>query len=509
MKILLATINARYSHASLGLRYIRANLAELKNHSQIIEFTLEDRPNDIVEKLLINSPTIIGFGVYIWNVELTTKVVQLLKHISPQTIVVLGGPEVSYESKEQKICGLADYTICGYADLSFYKLCKNIFYQNPPNQTFSKIINGDELSDEYLGQLELPYLEYSDQDLINRNIYFEASRGCPFKCEFCLSSIDKTAYPFELPKTLTALAGLWDRGLRRYKFVDRTFNINPKISCQIIDFFLSKIPEKFFVHFEMIPDVLPEILKQKIAQFPEGSLQLEVGIQTINPEVQNNISRRQDINKTSTNLNFLQKNTHAHLHTDLIVGLPGENILSFAEGFNWLYNLGVAEIQVGILKRLRGTPIIRHNQVFQMLFSPFAPYELISNSAISFCQMQEMVRFARFWDLIGNSGRFSQSLPYIIANAPFTKFQQLSQGIYTVAQQTQKISLERLFTLMFLVGKNMVSDESKLLGLLGKDYQKTGARGKLEFSPNINQSEVNINKTVTPQRQHQHQGREI
>ncbi|MES1196093.1 MAG: radical SAM protein, partial [Steroidobacter sp.] len=348
--ILLTTINAQYIHASLGLRYLMANLGELRPQAKLIEFTLEHRPIDIVESLLAHDPKIIGLGVYIWNVTQSTEVVSLLKEIQPDVIVVLGGPEVSYECEEQRIVQLADYVIVGQADRAIAPLCNALLAGERPAE---KIIRPDVPK---MDDVVLPYHEYTDADISNRLIYVEASRGCPFKCEFCLSSLDKTAWPFQLERFLGELNTLYERGVRHFKFVDRTFNLNIKASKRILDFFLERMTEGLFIHFELIPDHLPDALKESITQFPPGSLQFEIGIQSLNPEVQKNISRKQDDVQTAQNLRWLREHTRAHLHADLIVGLPGETVESFGHGFDRLVKLNPHEIQVGILKRLRGTP---------------------------------------------------------------------------------------------------------------------------------------------------------
>ncbi|MDH4216518.1 MAG: B12-binding domain-containing radical SAM protein, partial [Gallionella sp.] len=358
--IVLTTLNARYIHASLGLRYLAANMGELGNDTAIMEFTLQNWPEEIVEALLAAQPRIIGFGVYIWNVTEVTRVVALLKVVAPEITVVLGGPEVSHECDEQEIVRLADYVITGWGDISFAKLCRELLQEKPQPQ---KIIAGLQPP---LSEIRMPYALYTDSDIAHRTLYVEASRGCPFKCEFCISSLDKTTWAFDLDRFLDEMDKLYRRGARQFKFVDRTFNLNIKASTRILEFFLDRMDEKLFVHFEVIPDHLPEQLKELIVKFPAGSLQLEVGIQTLNPDVQKLISRKQDNAKSEENLRWLHEESHAHIHVDLIVGLPGEDVASIARGFDRLIALKQQEIQVGVLKRLRGTPIIRHAETYGM-----------------------------------------------------------------------------------------------------------------------------------------------
>lgn len=444
--ILLTTLNARYSHASLGLRYLMANMGPLREHTEIAEFVIGLKTAELAERLLAHAPRIIGLGVYIWNVEESTRLVALLKRIAPEVVLVLGGPEVSYEVDEQAITALADYVITGWGEVSFPRLCGQILAGKP---TLPRISAGEQPP---LAALRLPYDEYSDADIALRNIYVEASRGCPFKCEFCLSALDKTAWPFALDEFLAAMARLYERGARRFKFVDRTFNLKVDTSARILDFFYQRItdhPEDaVFAHFELVPDHLPEALKQSIARFPPGCLQFEIGIQTFNPQVQALISRRQDNQRAEDNLRWLRTHSHAHLHVDLIAGLPGEDLASFAQGFNRLVALGPHEIQLGILKRLRGTPIVRHTAPFAMVYDPYPPYALLANDRIAFSEMQQMARFARYWDLVANSGRYADCLPALLGNDPFARFMAFSLWLFQQTDVTGGLAPERLRRLL-------------------------------------------------------------
>lgn len=474
--ILLSTLNAQFIHASLGLRYLMANLGELRPSAKLIEFTLEQRPIDIVEALLVHDPKIVGFGVYIWNVTETTEVVALLKTIRPDVMVVLGGPEVSYEYDSQRIVKLADYLITGQADLVFADLCRRLLADERPEQ---KIIPA---SVPKMDDLSLPYREYTDADISSRLIYVEASRGCPFKCEFCLSSLDKTAWPFQLERFLAEMASLYERGARHFKFVDRTFNLNVKVSKRILDFFLERMTDGLFVHFELIPDHLPDSLKESIAKFPPGSLQFEIGIQSLNPEVQANISRKQDDAQTAENIRWLRECTTAHLHADLIVGLPGETVDSFAVGFDKLVRLDPHEIQVGILKRLRGTPIARHTESFDMRYNPEPPYNILSNNRIDFATIQRLNRFARYWDMIANSGRFVHTKSLLLGDRPFARFLAFSDWLFATTGQTHRIALDRLYTLVFDGMTTLFAENSDTLrDVLSRDYIESGNRGSPKF----------------------------
>jgi radical SAM superfamily enzyme YgiQ (UPF0313 family) len=520
--IVLATLNARYQHCAFGLRYLLANLGELQSAAVLREFTIQQPPVEIVETLLRDEPRIVGFGVYIWNVEQTTEVVTLLKRLRPELIVVLGGPEVSYESTEQPICHASDYVISGEADFAFAELCRQLLSIEsrlppvplPPSAgervrgSALPVLETSEVSEDFgslhglksgfsesrasrsaedrveelwlqtgaccpltppnpplaggakesplrhtavstkfiaapladLSRVALPYDLYTDEDLQHRVIYVEASRGCPYECEFCLSALDIPVRQFALEPFLAAMQRLLERGARVFKFVDRTFNLNLRTSRAILEFFLARYTPGLFLHFEMIPDRLPDALREIIAQFPAGSLQFEVGIQTFSPEVATRISRRQDNELVDRNLRWLRDHTGVHVHADLIFGLPGETLESFAGGFDRLVALRPHEIQVGHLKRLRGTPIIRHDAEFQMVYSPHPPYELLQNSAIDFATMQALRRFAKAWDLIANSGNFVETTPLFWTSMPHFGRSNCSEGEANCTAETFEVS---------------------------------------------------------------------
>lgn len=472
-QIALCTLNAKYIHASLGLRYLYANLGTLKTAAGIHEFTINQRPIDIAEKILAADPMIIGFGIYIWNVQQTEAVISLIKIIKPEITIVIGGPEVSYEYHSSRAFTLCDYLITGQADFVFADLCEKLLTGDKPAH---KVIDAAPPS---VNAIALPYSEYSTEDLAHRIIYVEASRGCPFKCEFCLSALDKSAYPFALDTFLEALADLYERGARQFKFVDRTFNLKVASCIRILDFFIERLSDDLFLHFEVIPDKLPDALKSKLTCFPALSLQFEIGVQSFNPVVQATINRKQDNAKTRENIAWLRNNTHAYIHADLIFGLPGETLESFSEGFNQLIDLNPQEIQVGILKRLRGTTIDRHTVEFDMCYANDPPYALLKSRDIDFATMQCMQRFARYWDMIGNSGRFVVTRPVILGSQPFAHFLQLTDWIFNTTDQTSHISLARLFQLIYrgTLELNLCAEDD-LISALEQDFARCGEKGR-------------------------------
>jgi radical SAM superfamily enzyme YgiQ (UPF0313 family) len=472
-RIILTTFNARFAHASFALRYLHANLAELRSDAQILEFDINQRVTDGLESILARSPEVVGIGVYIWNAPQSLQLAAALKRVRPDITVVVGGPEVSYEVEQQEICRLADFVICGEADLAFAVLCRQILDGRRP---LIKVIHAP--LPEF-AELVLPYDLYDQHDIAHRVIYVEASRGCPFKCEFCLSSLDVPVRAVPLERFLTAMQSLLDRGVRQFKFVDRTFNLNVNVSRAILEFFHERYRPGLFLHFEMIPDRLPGALREVIRQFPAGALQFEVGIQTFNEQVEHLISRRQDHVRLEGNLRWLREHTGVHVHADLIVGLPGEDIDSFGRGFDRLVSLGPQEIQVGTLKRLRGTPIVRHDTEWGMVYSPTAPYEVLQTRLIDFQNMQRMRRFARYWDLIANSGNFLETSRLI---ADFHAFLRFSDWLWDRTHQTHAIALSSLAQLVFEHLTTIRGHDAATVGpALWRDYQRAGRSDRPAF----------------------------
>lgn len=498
--IVLATLNAKYPHCAFGLRYLLANMGELREDTELLEFTINQQTLDLVDAILARQPRIVGLGVYIWNVEQTTRLVADLKRIAPEVIIVLGGPEVSYETDQLPVTHLADYVITGEGDLAFAALCRDLLSPGEPQprlsgQSLNLAASPNSLQVAarvfhapipVLTELKLPYDLYSDEDIANRVLYVEASRGCPFTCEFCLSALEIPVRQFPLEEFLAAMEQLLARGARQFKFVDRTFNLNLRVSRAILEFFLQRYQPGMFLHFELIPDRLPDALKEIISRFPAGALQFEVGIQTFNAEVSDLISRKQDNDLVDQNLTWLGQHTHVHVHADLIVGLPGESLESFGAGFDRLVKLRPHEIQVGILKRLRGTPIICHDAEWSMVYSPHAPYEILSTKLLDFRTIQELRRFARTWDMVANSGNFVETLDlWWEANgsgresSPFVAFRRLTRWLFDREGLAAGISLGRLVERMFefLTGEIGLAAE-RVAESLWRDYQRGGRSDK-------------------------------
>ncbi|MBL92505.1 MAG: B12-binding domain-containing radical SAM protein [Myxococcales bacterium] len=499
--ILLTTLNAKYIHTAFGLRYLKSNMLDLEDKCEILEFTIQQDPALILEALVQRKPKIVGFGVYIWNVKQIQCVLERLRVVAPEIIVVLGGPEISYATEAHPLWGLANYVVTQEGEVSFYQLAKKLLNGQKP---LLKVVAGELPAVQHMN---LPYALYSDEDLQNRILYVEASRGCPFKCEFCLSSLDQKVRAFELDRFLGEMDKLWQRGARQFKFVDRTFNLSSKTCIAILQFFYERYETGTFLHFEMIPDRLPEAIKEWITKFPAGAIQFEIGIQTLNPEVAARISRKQDYEKTRANFDFLTKETGVHIHADLILGLPGETLESIATGFDELLAMNPHEIQVGILKRLPGTPIARHSEDFDMRFNPATPYEILSNNTLSFETVNRLKRFARYFDAFINSGHFKTTWAWFCQReTPFHTWLNFSDWLYQKTGQTHKLSMTNRANYLyeFLTVVSQVAHE-EASQLIQADLRRNKHKGVPSFLQTTRTDKKRPARAVADRRQRRHQ----
>jgi hypothetical protein len=430
--------------------------------------------------------------------------VRILKRVAPGVVVVVGGPEVSHESEQQEICALADHVVRGEADLAFAELCRAVLAGQAKPHTIDAPL-------PHFAQLALPYEEYTDDDIAHRVVYVESSRGCPFTCEFCLSALDIPVRKAEAAAFLGAMERLLTRGVRHFKFVDRTFNLGIGAATTILRFFRERYVPGMFLHFELIPDRLPEPLRAEIAAFPPGALQFEVGVQTLDEATSARISRHQDTDAMARNLAWLRSATGAHVHADLIVGLPGEDGASFARGFDRLWAMGAQEIQVGILKRLRGTPIVRHDAAHAMVYAAEPPYEVLQTAALPFGELQRWKRFARYWDVVANSGNWNEVLRLLLTGPSAAgAFLAFAEWLHGTTRATAGIALHRLAGLLWqwLVDHRQVAAE--LVGAaMAADYARCARHDWPEFLRPFVQATRPADRGVTPtggRRQVRHRG---
>ena len=484
--IVIAVLNARYAHTALGVRCLVANMGELRSRTVLEEFLIQDDPERVAEQILSHRPTIVGISLSIWNMVPSGQVISIIKRVAPDVCIIVGGPEVRWA--ETPPHG-ADVLIRGEAETVFPGICTRILEGN----TVPKVVDGG-LPD--LTSLVLPYDEYDDDDLSRRIIYVESSRGCPFGCEFCLSSREDKLRRFDIDRLLEKLETLIARGCKGFKFIDRTFNVDEGHWSRILDFFYEHWPredagtlvrpistrqaalgsvrgESFFLHFEVVPDRFDDKLIESLARFPAGGIQLEVGIQTLDPVVGERIGRRVDAETVARNLSRLKSGTGVHIHADLIIGLPGEDENGFGRSFDSLRAMNPDEIQLGILKLLPGAPIIRHADTYSMTFNPTPPYDVLQTDCITYSQMQHLKRTAKYYDIFVNSGKFKGAMNFLMSRgtSSFRAFSDFSSWIYRRIGKDHAVSQPRQYeaVLNYLTNETDLNTE-KSAGILIEDF---------------------------------------
>ncbi|MBI4979370.1 MAG: B12-binding domain-containing radical SAM protein [Spirochaetes bacterium] len=452
--ILLLGLNAKYAHCAFGLRYLKANLGMLADRARIMEFSLRSTDEEILAAIQRERPAILGVGVYIWN---HLRLIPLLKTICTwmqRPYIVLGGPEVSFLDSDAIILTLADFVIQGEGEIEFRKLCVGLLSAPEASAYAASLHRADETvhakvitaGEPELETLVLPYKEYTAGDIAHRLVYVESSRGCPYSCEYCLSSRDRTVRFFPLDPFLEEIQQLLDRGVVNFKFVDRTFNVNAVRALAILEFFLKRLRPGLRIHFELTPGAWPSGFLETLSRFPAGVLNLEIGVQTLHAPTARLIQRNFEPQLVLESLSLLCGNTGAKVHVDLIAGLPGEGLEQLAAGFNRVWGASPDEIQLGILKSLPGTPMKRHCEAWGLVFNPEPPYEIMESSLLERAAMTRLKRAARFWELIVNRKRFVSYVPDLLPDSSraFEDFLVFSDWLYARFGRDHSLALEEL-----------------------------------------------------------------
>ena len=439
--ILLVAVNARFSHCGFAARTLQANLGQLAGAARILESDLDITPLQLAALIVEARPRIVGFSVYLWNVRLIEAAARILRAAAPRLLLVAGGPELTADYAG---AALFDAVIIGEGETAFRTFCEQSLAAaaglRPPPSVLCA-------SPEDPATLALPYALYSDADLAQRTVYVEASRGCPYACAYCTSAgTGLRLIPLE--RLLPAFDTLWQRGLRRFKFLDRRFNAPATHAAALLDFFLARAAPSMQLHFEINADHLHDDVAARIAAFPRGALHLEAGIQTLNPRVAAAVGRSADTPRTLANLRLLTRQTGATVHADLIFGLPGEDEASFARGFNALIaEYDPPEVQVNLLKGLPGTRLAHEAARLGLAFSSEPPYELLHSDAMDFETLMRLQRFARCWELVHNRNRFPhavRALHHACGGDFFAAYRALSDRICDEEGRLFAIGLPRL-----------------------------------------------------------------
>lgn len=414
------------------MRYLKAFTKDLDFQGDIKEFSINDRVENILEGIIEEKPDVVAFSCYIWNMEFVNRLAELIKLVDPNIEILYGGPEVSYEGKEFLENHPGEYVIVGEGEKTFrefvlYKLgegkiedIKGLNYKRE-----GKVFENPKRPEMDMNELVFPYTY--EEDINNKIVYYEASRGCPFKCKYCLSSVMHGVRFLDVERVKKELKYFTERGLKLVKFVDRTFNCNREYTVELLKYLSEQDTETRF-HFEVAADLLTEEQIEILNNAPKGRFQLEVGVQTTNNEVLHNINRyityeniKEKVLKVASGKNVMQ-------HLDLIAGLPGEDLESFKKSFNDVHAIRPDEIQLGFLKLLKGSSMREEAEKWGIVYSPYAPYEIIRSKDISYEELLLLKKVEAMVDKYYNSCKFNNVIKFFldIYDKPFDFYYDLA-----------------------------------------------------------------------------------
>lgn len=492
MKVVLTALNSKFIHSNLAIRYLKAYTKDLNYECIIREFTINDRREKVLEQLIKEEPDVIAFSCYIWNIEFIQGLAKLINLVNPNIKILYGGPEVSYDSLSFLKENVGEYVIVGEGEetyrefISWQLECEKVEKNSFNEKTLEKLKSIKGLSfkigekvyfngDRELMNLNKVIFPYNEQDnLQNKIVYYEASRGCPFNCKYCLSSTTHGVRFFEINRVKKELRFLVDKGAKLIKFVDRTFNCNMKFAMDVWKFLIELDTEATF-HFEISADILTEEEIKLLSNAPKGRIQFEVGVQTTNNEILKNINRNVNFEDIREKVEELESIKNIKQHLDLIAGLPGENIKSFKKSFNDVYSIRPEEIQLGFLKLLKGSPMREEAPKWGMVYSPYAPYEILKTKDISYNEIIILKRIEEVLDKYYNSRKFDNVLNYFLPKfeTPFDFYKSLGEFFYDKGYLNRNISSAEYYRVFIEFNEESLKENSnKLKEIIKYDYLK-------------------------------------
>ncbi len=466
-KIVLCAVNSKFIHSSPAMYYLKGWADKLYPEAfdiNIFESSINDTVEHILYSVLKEKPQIICFGVYIWNVSIISKLCKSIKAIDPETKIVLGGPEISYGTAHTDFCNNDyDFIVSGEGENAFLSaIC--ILTNKPVKSKYSlegKIITSPLI--EELDDIPFIYNEGNIRNFDNRIIYYETSRGCPFSCSYCLSSVCGKVRFLSLERVFFDIDFFISHNVNQVKFVDRTFNCNKKRAYKIWEYIIDNAHKsQTNFHFEIGADLLDKDSISLLSTAPSGKIQLEIGIQSTNENALKESCRYAPNEKIFENVKALRKSNNINLHTDLIAGLPYEDFESFKSGFNEVYTLKAHQLQLGFLKLLSGAPLNNLIEKHSFVFASYSPYEILKNKYLSFNEIQKLKEVEDALEKFYNSNRFILSLE---------KIEKLFKNPYDIYESLAE----------FLKEKNMIFSgisTKKLYDILNEFSQKFGAEIK-------------------------------
>jgi len=422
MNVVLSTLNSKFIHSSLALRYLKAYGEAHGQAYDIVEYTINMPVLHILSDITEHDIDVLGFACYIWNIEMTLHVVDMVKAVRPDIKIVLGGPEVSFTADELlERCPNIDYIVQGEGEEAFHALVTALHLGNDGLDPVIPGVRGRrdgsilgsleavEVSD--LSSIPFPYTEADMEDLEHKIIYYESSRGCPFSCQYCLSGNKNTVRFFPQERTLEELQWFIDHGVKQVKFVDRTFNCAPHHHRPLMEFMRDSDTDMNF-HLEMEPELMTEWETNILCETPPGRIQIEVGVQSTHKKTLDAINRYNDWPYIQKSIRPIIQAGRTHVHMDLIVGLPHEDFNRFGQSFNDLFSLQPHALQIGFLKLLKGSGVRRMRE-YKYVADPLAPYEVLSTHVLPYDDVRFLKYFEDVFERFYNSERFRTTFGYI------------------------------------------------------------------------------------------------
>lgn len=420
MRALLTAINSKYIHTGLGVRYVREYAKKQGHDVDLLEETINTPILSVLEKIMAQDYKVYGFSVHIWNKQFVFKLISMLRSLKPQAIIVVGGPEVSFDATNifEEQSGI-NYILQGEGEIIFSDLLDclkdskdiplHIAYINNGNID----LNGGATVISDLSILPFPYPDLEIVNSQHKIVYYECTRGCPFNCAYCLSGISRTVRKRPLDLVLRDVDKFIAAKVPLVKFVDRTYNLDQNYFLPMMKYLAAADTEATF-HFEIKADILTEEVLTFLQTVPKGRFQLEIGIQSTNPETLKAINRKDDWEKLANNVKKLLSFKNMHIHVDLIAGLPYEDLTIFSKSFNDVYTLNADMLQLGFLKVLPGTQMRKETKKHELIFMSDTPYEILATKYMSYQDMQFLKRLENVLDQTANSGGFKHILNILI-----------------------------------------------------------------------------------------------
>lgn len=473
MKTLLIGINAKFIHSNLAIRYLKKyadtkiNMQEIE--IQLCEFTINQQLDLILREILKHNADIIGFSCYIWNYELIKKLVIELKKLIPNTTIFLGGPEVSFDSQAVISQTGCDAVISGEGEAPFAELIQKI-YNNAPYSDIAGITTHNEVNsfvqntiDKPIALNDIPFIYEDYTDLENRIIYYEASRGCPFNCQYCLSGSLGGVRFLSLERVFSDLLQFLSKNVPQVKFVDRTFNCNKQYSMSIWQFLSEHDNGITNFHFEIAAELLDEDVIVFLNTVRKGLFQFEIGVQSTNSDTLKSIKRSDDIERLSDTVKRLQKGNNIHLHLDLIAGLPFEDYESFKQSFNHVYSLSPDQFQLGFLKLLKGSGLYDKSDVYGLVHTSYAPYEVLKTNWLTYDDILKLKMIEEMVETYYNSSRYVFTVKFLSSffTSPFDMYEALAYFYESNGLHLRPHSKVDYYTILykFLLTLNISSEE--------------------------------------------------